>query len=117
LAFNRLREGDDKTYSKISSSIQKIRRDGYAQTKTRSTRGISGIAVPVFDRRHAPIGSLCVVSTPERTTANYLHGLVTTLKQEAEILSAQYELARLNPTQPETWRSAINESQALRAVY
>jgi len=32
-------------------------------------------------------------------------------------LSAQYELARMNPTQPETWRNAINESQALRVVY
>jgi DNA-binding IclR family transcriptional regulator len=117
LAFNRQREGDEKTFSKISSSIQKIRKDGYAMTKTRSSRGISGIAVPVFDRRRYPIGSLCAVSTLERMTPTYLNGLVTTLKQEAEILSAQYELARLNPTQPETWRTAINESQALRVVY
>lgn len=117
LAFNRLREGSDKTFSKISSSIQKVRKDGYALTKTRPSRGISGIAVPVFDRRSVPIGSLCVVSTLERMTAPYLSGLVTTLKQEAEILSAQYELARMNPTQPETWRTAINESQALRVVY
>ena len=117
LAFNRQREGDEKTFSKISSSIQKIRKDGYAMTKTRPSRGISGIAVPVFDRRHYPIGSLCAVSTLARMTPTYLSGLVTTLKQEAEILSAQYELARLNPTQPETWRNAINESQALRVVY
>jgi DNA-binding IclR family transcriptional regulator len=117
LAFNRLREGSDKTFSKISSSIQKVRKDGYALTKTRPSRGISGIAVPVFDRRSVPIGSLCVVSTLARMTAPYLSGLVTTLKQEAEILSAQYELARMNPTQPETWRNAINESQALRVVY
>ena len=117
LAFNRLREGSDKTFSKISSSIQKVRKDGYALTKTRPSRGISGIAVPVFDRRSFPIGSLCVVSTLERMTSPYLSGLVTTLKQEAEILSAQYELARMNPTQPETWRTAINESQALRVVY
>lgn len=117
LAFNRLREGSDKTFSKISSSIQKVRKDGYALTKTRPSRGISGIAVPVFDRRSVPIGSLCVVSTLERMTSPYLSGLVTTLKQEAEILSAQYELARMNPTQPETWRTAINESQALRVVY
>lgn len=117
LAFNRLREGSDKTFSKISSSIQKVRKDGYALTKTRPSRGISGIAVPVFDRRSVPIGSLCVVSTLARMTAPYLSGLVTTLKQEAEILSARYELARMNPTQPETWRNAINESQALRVVY
>lgn len=117
LAFNRLREGSDKTFSKISSSIQKVRKDGYALTKTRPSRGNSGIAVPVFDRRSVPIGSLCVVSTLARMTAPYLSGLVTTLKQEAEILSARYELARMNPTQPETWRNAINESQALRVVY
>ena len=117
MAFNRLREGSDKTFSKISSSIQKVRKDGYALTKTRPSRGISGIAVPVFDRRSVPIGSLCVVSTLERMTSPYLSGLVTTLKQEAEVLSAQYELARMNPTQPETWRTAINESQALRVVY
>jgi DNA-binding IclR family transcriptional regulator len=117
LAFNRLREGDDKTYSKISSSIQKIRKNGYALTKTRSVRGISGVAVPVFDRRHYPIGSLCAVSTQARMTGAYMSGLVTTLKQEAEILSAQYELARLNPTQAETWRSAIHEAQAPRVAY
>jgi DNA-binding IclR family transcriptional regulator len=117
LAFNQRRSRDDKPFSKISSSIQKTRKNGYALTKTRTSRGISGIAVPVFDRRRYPIGSLCAVSTLERMTGSYLHGLAATLKQEAEILSAQYELARMNPTQLETWRTAIKDPQAARIAY
>ncbi len=117
LAFNQLRSHDDKSFSKIASSIQKTRKNGYALTKTRSSRGISGIAVPVFDRRRYPIGSLCVVSTLERMTDSYLNGLAATLKQEAEILSAQYELARMNPTQPETWRIAIKDPQTPKIAY
>jgi DNA-binding IclR family transcriptional regulator len=117
VAFNRLRSLDDKSFSKVSISIQKTRKNGYALTKTRSSRGISGVAVPVFDRRRYPIGSLCAVSTLDRMTGSYLNGLVATLKQEAEILSAQYELARMNPTQSETWRTAIKDPQASRIAY
>jgi DNA-binding IclR family transcriptional regulator len=117
VAFNRSRSLDDKSFSKMSISIQKTRKNGYALTKTRSSRGISGVAVPVFDRRRYPIGSLCAVSTLDRMTGSYLNGLVATLKQEAEILSAQYELARMNPTQSETWRTAIKDPQASRIAY
>ena len=91
----------------MASSIQKTRKNGYALTKTRSARGISGIAVPIFDRRRYPIASLCAVSTLDRMKGNYLSGLASNLKQEAEIMSAQYELARMNPTQVETWRRAM----------
>jgi DNA-binding IclR family transcriptional regulator len=117
VAFNRSRSLDDKSFSKMSISIQKTRKNGYALTKTRSSRGISGVAVPVFDRRRYPIGSLCAVSTLDRMTGSYINGLVATLKQEAEILSAQYELARMNPTQSETWRTAIKDPQASRIAY
>lgn len=109
VAFNRLRSGQDKAFSKIASGIQKTRKNGFALTKTRSGRGISGIAVPVFDRRRYPIGSLCAVSTLERMKGNYLSGLAATLHHEAEIMSAQYELARMNPAQAETWRTAIKD--------
>ena len=47
---HRLRSGQDKAFSKMSSGIQKTRKNGYALTKTRSARGISGIAVPVSAR-------------------------------------------------------------------
>ena len=40
LAFNRLRSGQNKAFSKMSSGIQKTRKNGYALTKTRSGRGI-----------------------------------------------------------------------------
>lgn len=117
VAFNKLRSRGDKSFSKISTSIQKTRKNGYALTKTRASNGISGIAVPVFDRRRYPIGSLCAVSTLERMTGSYLSGLASALKQEAEILSAQYELARMNPTQSETWRTAIKDPPAPRIAY
>lgn len=117
VAFNQNRFGEAPTFSKINSGIQKTRKNGYALTKTRSARGISGIAVPVFDRRRYPMASLCVVSTLDRMKGSYLTGLATTLKQEAEIMSTQYELARMNPVQAETWRTAIKEPQSQRFAF
>jgi DNA-binding IclR family transcriptional regulator len=117
LAFHRLRSGQDKAFSKMASGIQKTRKNGYALTKTRSGRGISGMAVPVFDRRRYPIASLCAVSTLERMTGSYLSDLAATLTHEADIMSAQYELARMNPTQAETWRTAIKDPQSPRIAF
>ena len=117
VAFNRLRKGGDKAFSKMANGIQKTRKNGYALTKTRSARGISGIAVPIFDRRRYPIASLCAVSTLDRMTGSYLHGLANTLTQEAEIMSAQYELARMNPTQAESWRTAIKDPQPAKFAF
>ena len=117
LAFNRQRSGQDKAFSKMASSIQKTRKNGFALTKTRTGRGISGISVPVFDRRRYPIASLCAVSTLERMTGSYLSDLASTLTHEADIMSAQYELARLNPTQAETWRAAIKDPQSPRLAF
>lgn len=114
VAFNRIRSGEDKAFSKIAGGVQKSRKNGYALTKTRSVRGISGIAVPIFDRRRYPIASLCVVSTLDRMKGRYLSDLATSLKHEAEIMSAQYELARMNPTKVETWRTAIKDPQIKR---
>jgi DNA-binding IclR family transcriptional regulator len=116
MAFNRLRSGEVTAFSKMTGSIQKTRKNGYALTKTRSARGISGISVPVFDRRRYPIASLCVVSTLDRMKGNYLSGLAATLKQESEIMSAQYELTRTNPCQVETWRRAIKDPQQLPRI-
>jgi len=117
VAFNRLRSGEENTFSKMSAGIQKTRKNGYALTKTRSARGISGIAVPIFDRRRYPIASLCVVSTLERMKGSYLSGLAATLSHEADIMSAQYELARMNPTQAETWRTAIKDPPPQRIAF
>ncbi len=117
LAFNRLRSGEDKTFSKLSNSIHNTLKNGYALTKTRSARGISGIAVPIFDRRRYPIASLCAVSTLDRMKGNYLSGLATTLRHEADIMSAQYELARMNPAQAETWRTAIKDPPPQRIAF
>jgi len=117
VAFNRLRSGEDKAFSKIASGIQKTRKNGYALTRTRSARGISGIAVPVFDRRRYPIASLCAVSTLDRMKGAYLTGLASALSHEAEIMSAQYELARLNPIQAESWRAAIKDPMPGKLVF
>lgn len=117
VAFNSLRSGADKAFSKIDSGIQKTRKNGYALTKTRSSRGISGIAVPIFDRRGYPIASLCTVSTLDRMKGSYLSSLAITLNQEAQIMSSQYEMARTNPSQAETWRTAIKDPQALRIAF
>ncbi len=117
VAFNHLRSGEDKAFSKMASGIQKTRKNGYALTRTRSARGISGIAVPIFDRRRYPIASLCAVSTLDRMKGSYLTGLASALSQEAEIMSAQYELARLNPTQAETWRAAIKDNPPGKVVF
>jgi DNA-binding IclR family transcriptional regulator len=117
VAFNRIRSGEENTFSKMTAGIQKTRKNGYALTKTRSARGISGIAVPIFDRRRYPIASLCAVSTLERMKGSYLSDLAGTLAHEAEIMSAQYELARMNPTQAETWRTAIKDPPPQRIVF
>jgi DNA-binding IclR family transcriptional regulator len=117
MSFNRLRSGEDKAFSKVTSGIQKTRKNGYALTKTRSARGISGIAVPVFDRRRYPIASLCAVSALDRMKGNYLSGLAATLNHEAEIMSAKYELARMSPAQAETWRTAIKDPHVSRIAF
>jgi hypothetical protein len=48
---------------------------------------------------------------------SYLSGLAVTLNQEAQIMSSQYEMARTNPSQAETWRTAIKDPQALRIAF
>jgi hypothetical protein len=60
---------------------------------------------------------LSAVSTLERMTGSYLNDLATTLAHEADIMSAQYELARMNPTQAETWRTAIKDPQSPRIAF
>jgi DNA-binding IclR family transcriptional regulator len=114
MTFNRLRSGEGKAFSKVARNIQKTRKNGYALTKTRSPQGISGIAVPIFDRRRYPIASLCAVSTLDRMKGGSLGALAATLTHEAEIMSATYELVRMNPAQPETWRMAIKDPQVSR---
>ena len=60
---------------------------------------------------------LCAVSTLERMKGSYLSGLAATLNHEADIMSAQYELARMNPTQAETWRTAIKDPPPQRIAF
>jgi hypothetical protein len=48
---------------------------------------------------------------------SYLSGLAAALNHEAQIMSAQYEMARTNPSQAETWRTAIKDPQTPRIAF
>lgn len=105
--FNCIRSGQAPDFVKIEKGIQKTRKNGFALTKTRSAKGISGIAVPIFDRRRYPIASLCAVSTLERMKGSYVTRLAHALEQEAAIIANLYEAARSRPVAREGWRTAI----------
>lgn len=105
--FNCIRSGQAPDFVKIAKGIEKTRKNGFALTKTRSANGISGIAVPIFDRRRYPVASLCAVSTLERMKGGYVVRLADALKQEAAIIAGHYEVARTVMAGVEGWRQAI----------
>ena len=114
LAFNRLRNADAATFEHIWRSIEKTRKHGYAVRKTRTARGIAGVAVPVFDRRRYPIASLCAVSSSDRMRGGYLEALAGSLQKESGLIGAHYKAERLSAAQGALWRLAPGGPEASR---
>jgi DNA-binding IclR family transcriptional regulator len=112
IEFNqrRVSEEDTLTFKHILRSIQKTRRNGYAKRTMRSYRGISGVAVPVFDDRRYPIASLCAVADASRMNGAYLTGLANKLILEATLISKLYASGRLQQQQQEKWRFVVRGS-------
>ncbi len=116
IAFNQRRVSEEETltFQHIQRSIQKTRRNGYAQRTTRSYRGLAGIAAPVFDDRRYPIASLCLVGEASEMNAAKLSSLGGKLQREAALITKLYEGARLQQQQQERWRLAVRGSATQR---
>jgi len=112
IRFNRRRVSaeDTLTFEHIGGSIAKTRRNGYARRTMRSYKGNAGVAVPVLNDRHYPIGSLCAVAEASRMKGGYLQALVGKLRHEAELIAKLHEGARLQQQQEEKWRLAVRGS-------
>jgi DNA-binding IclR family transcriptional regulator len=106
----RLSSEEHFSWSRIRNAIEEVRRDGFAYRSTLSHRQIAGVAVPVFDRKHLPIASLCVVGTATRLKDEHLNDVVTALKREAGVIASIYETSRHRGTHREAWREVLDRA-------
>jgi DNA-binding IclR family transcriptional regulator len=110
----RVSEEDPLTFQHILRSVQKTQRNGYAKRSMRAYRGLSGVAVPVFDERHYPIASLCAVAGADRMKGAALTELAQKLIREAALISKLYDSGRLQQQQQVKWRQAVRGSSGPR---
>ena len=71
----------------MNEALQRIRRDGYCVTRAELTRGVIGIAAPVFDAEGAVIGSLSLTVWDSGVTDRRLAGIVDRIVFSAQVLS------------------------------
>lgn len=106
----RLSTEEHFSWSRIRNAIEEVRRDGYAYRTMLSHRQIAGVAVPVFDRKHLPIASLCVVGTATRLKDEHLNDVISALKREAGVIASIYETSRHRSTHREAWREVLDRA-------
>ena len=89
----------------MNEALQRIRRDGYCVTRAELTRGVIGIAAPIFDRRNNVLGSLSITigadHVSEKRTAEIalrvINGAQTVTRTIARTATPQIETPRLRP--------------------
>jgi DNA-binding IclR family transcriptional regulator len=103
----RVSEEDTLTFKHIQRSILKTQRNGYATRSMRTRGGLSGVAVPIFDDRRYPIGTLCAVFEVQQQSASYSADLAKALQRESSLITSLYEARQLQQQQQEKWRLAV----------
>lgn len=106
--YNRRRLNNAEHFSgeRMLSMITEVRKQGFAFQSMRTHRNLTGIAVPILDRRKRPIASLCVVGAPRKIRAQ-LETAIDQLLREADGISALYQASRRRREQREGWREWV----------
>ena len=112
----RLSNEEHFSWSRIRGAIEEVRRDGYAFRSMLTHRQIAGVAVPVFDRKHLPIASLCVVGTGLRLRDEHLQDVTNALKREAGVIAAIYETSRHRSSHREAWRKVLDRARNIASA-
>ena len=105
---------DALTFTNIRRSVSKTRLRGFAKRSMHSAERLTGIAVPVFNRRNYPVASVCAVLPSGQLDIKRLVVVVSRLREAGAQLSRVYEDGHLRPYTAETWRHAIQNSQSPR---
>ena len=72
-----------------SEEVAEIRRNGYAISHAEREVGVSGVAVPIFDRQRQLIAALSVSGPSFRFTAEHIANIIKTAKNAAEKISVE----------------------------
>jgi DNA-binding IclR family transcriptional regulator len=67
--------------------LQKIRKKGYAHTRSEQIEGAEGVAAPVFDRLRHIIASLSLAGPEQRIGKKNLDELIALVRRSAESIS------------------------------
>lgn len=94
----------------IERSVLSTRLRGYAKRSMHSAEKVTGIALPVFDRRGYPVASVCVVFPTESLDKQGLVTVVSRLRVAATELARIVEEERMSPYEAESWRYALKNS-------
>ena len=95
----------DEVY--LRTAIAKVKAQGYSSQHSGLLPGMSGVAVPVFDRQGRAVAALSIGTPTDRLTDERLTVVVDILRREAAGISRQ-----LNPFDPALSRSGVSGSIA-----
>jgi DNA-binding IclR family transcriptional regulator len=70
----------------VRDELEAARRRGFAVDEQVSTPDVTGVAVPILDRRSKPVASLCCIAFSDRLPASALPALADLLRQEADAI-------------------------------
>lgn len=93
----------DEVY--LRTAIAKVKAQGYSSQHSGLLPGMSGVAVPVFDRQGRAVAALSIGTPTDRLTDERLTVVVDILRREAAGISRQ-----LNPFDPALSRSGVSGS-------
>lgn len=80
--------GLGQTPGDVAESLRKVRRQGCAVAHGEVTRGVVGVAAPVFDAGRSPIAALCVTISVADTDDTRTTAIAAKVWQAAQTLSA-----------------------------
>jgi DNA-binding IclR family transcriptional regulator len=106
----RVETAEHFSWARMRGAIEDARREGYAFRTLLSRRRIAGVAVPVLDRRHLPLASLCTVGTADRLRDDHLRRVIAALKREADIIATLHETSRERGERREAWREVLEHA-------
>jgi DNA-binding IclR family transcriptional regulator len=73
----------------VLSELRRIRRRGYAVAVDELTKGVTGIASPIFDGGKAPIGTFCVTIADEQAVPDVVERIGERVRDVAAEISAR----------------------------
>ncbi len=75
---------------KLRRLVHQTRSRGYALARARTPPRTTGLAVPIFDPKHRPVASLCLVLPAERSGPEQRDSLVDALMTEARTIAERW---------------------------